>query len=76
MRRLFNARIATAAASTPRVVSVIISTFNWSDPLRWRAVGALAKPENIEVFIVGAACTDDSETVARSFGILGFVGPT
>src|SRR5215469_3182907 len=62
-----NADEQSSAASRLPIVSVIIATYNWSDALRCAVQSALLQTvKNIEVLIVGDACTDDSEDVARS----------
>lgn len=53
----------------PPVVSVVISTFNWSSVLRYAISSVLAQRfEDFELLVVGDCCTDDSEAVANSFG--------
>jgi glycosyltransferase involved in cell wall biosynthesis len=55
------------AAGAP-LVSVIIATYNWSSVLRYAIHTALWQTySNIEVLVIGDACTDDSEGVAASF---------
>ena len=52
----------------PPVVSVIISTFNWSSVLRYAITSVLAQSfEDFELIVVGDCCTDDSEAVVKSF---------
>lgn len=49
-------------------VSVIIATYNWSQALKLSIQSALQQSiKNIEVIVVGDACTDDSEMVTKSF---------
>ena len=49
-------------------VSVIIATYNWSDALRCALQSVLLQTlREIEIIIVGDACTDDSRAVANSF---------
>lgn len=50
------------------VVSVIISTYNWSAALRCAILSVLGQTEqNFEIIVVGDGCTDGSEAVVRSF---------
>ena len=50
-------------------MTVILATYNWSSVLRYAIRSVLDQThENIELLVVGDACTDDSEEVARSFG--------
>jgi glycosyltransferase involved in cell wall biosynthesis len=50
------------------VVSVVISTFNWSSVLRYAITSVLAQSfEDFELIVVGDSCTDDSEAVVKSF---------
>jgi glycosyltransferase involved in cell wall biosynthesis len=52
----------------PPVVSVVISTFNWSSVLRYAITSVLAQSfEDFELIVVGDCCTDDSEAVVKSF---------
>lgn len=53
----------------PPLISVIISTYNWSNVLRLAIRSALWQTEqDFELLVVGDACTDDSEAVVASFG--------
>jgi glycosyltransferase involved in cell wall biosynthesis len=68
LQLLWNAHLHPTLGRTP-LVSVVIATYNWSSVLRhairsalWQAYPAL------EVIVVGDGCTDDSESVVRSFG--------
>ncbi len=55
-------------AGTPRV-SVVLATWNWSRALRLSLRSALAQTvEQIEVVVIGDACTDDSAAIVASFG--------
>jgi glycosyltransferase involved in cell wall biosynthesis len=50
------------------LVSVVIATYNWSSVLRYAVASALRQTyPNLEVIVVGDACTDDSAAVAGSF---------
>lgn len=51
------------------LVSVILTTYNWSSVLRHSVRSVLEQTyENFELIVVGDACTDDSEQVVCSFG--------
>jgi glycosyltransferase involved in cell wall biosynthesis len=66
---LANARRSPAVPHEAPLVSVIIATYNWSSVLRYAIRTALWQTyTNIEVLVIGDACTDDSEQVAHSFG--------
>ncbi len=76
LTRTLRKRVSIRAGSrrSPRIpdpaplVSVIIATYNWSSVLRYAIRTALWQTySNIEVLVIGDACTDDSEQVARSF---------
>src|SRR5581483_3163283 len=49
-------------------VSIVVATYNWSSALRCalRSI-QLQSVRDFEVLVVGDGCTDDSETVVRSF---------
>jgi glycosyltransferase involved in cell wall biosynthesis len=50
------------------IVSVVISTFNWSSVLRYAVTSVLRQSfEHFELIVVGDCCTDDSENVVKSF---------
>jgi glycosyltransferase involved in cell wall biosynthesis len=50
-------------------VSVIMATYNRSDVLPYAIRSALSQSyPNLEVLVIGDACTDDSEEVVASFG--------
>ncbi len=52
----------------PRV-SVLVATWNWSSALRLALASALAQTvADIEVLVIGDACTDDSAEVVAGFG--------
>jgi glycosyltransferase involved in cell wall biosynthesis len=52
----------------PPVVTVITATYNLSTALRCTIQSALAQTfDDFELFVVGDACTDDSEAVVSSF---------
>jgi glycosyltransferase involved in cell wall biosynthesis len=54
--------------NTPKI-SVIIATYNYSSVLRYAIATVLWQTfRDFELIVVGDACTDDSETVVRSFG--------
>jgi glycosyltransferase involved in cell wall biosynthesis len=65
--------VATARRSPPipsdaPLVSVVIPTYNWSAVLRHAIRTALWQTySNLEVLVVGDACTDDSEEVVGTF---------
>ena len=62
-------RIAAGPPPAEPLVSVIIPTYNWSSVLKFAVRSVLWQTEqNFEILIVGDACTDDSEAVAKSFG--------
>ncbi|MES2931959.1 MAG: glycosyltransferase [Pseudomonadota bacterium] len=49
--------------------TVIIATFNWSSALRLALESVQAQTcQDLEVLVVGDACTDDSEVVVQEFG--------
>jgi glycosyltransferase involved in cell wall biosynthesis len=51
------------------MVSVVLATYNWSSVLRHAIRSALWQTyPNLELIVVGDACTDDSEQVVASFG--------
>jgi glycosyltransferase involved in cell wall biosynthesis len=53
----------------PPRVSVIIATYNWSSVLPYSIGSALRQTmADLEVLVVGDACTDDSEQVVAAFG--------
>jgi glycosyltransferase involved in cell wall biosynthesis len=57
-----------ANAGPEPVVSVIVATYNRSSALRWALSSLLAQDfAAFEAWVVGDACTDDSEAVVRSF---------
>ena len=50
------------------LVSVVLSTYNWSSVLRFSIASVLRQTlEDFELWVVGDACTDDSEQVVASF---------
>lgn len=53
----------------PPLVSVIIATYNWSSVLRYAVQTVLWQTfQDFELWVIGDACTDDSEEVVASFG--------
>ena len=61
--------IVRELTSNPPLVSVIIATYNWSTVLHYAIRSILWQTEqDFEIVVVGDACTDDSESVVRSFG--------
>lgn len=56
-------------ASEPQpLVSVVIATYNYSSVLKYALQSVLSQTyQNFEVWIIGDACTDDSEAVVASF---------
>ena len=49
-------------------VTVIIAAYNWSSVLRLAVDSVLRQTfEDYELWVIGDACTDDSEQVVRSF---------
>jgi glycosyltransferase involved in cell wall biosynthesis len=68
-RRRPEVRIGTTPPPGEPAVSVIIPTYNWSNVLRLAIRGVLWQTEqNFELLVVGDGCTDDSESVVKSFG--------
>jgi len=65
---LAHAHVHPKPARTP-LVSVVIATYNWSSVLRHAIRSSLWQTyPQVEVIVVGDACTDDSEQVVRAFG--------
>src|SRR4051794_17887104 len=59
----------TPRVSDPPLVSVVIATYNYSSVLRHAVASALGQRyPNIEVLVVGDACTDDSQEVVEAIG--------
>jgi glycosyltransferase involved in cell wall biosynthesis len=51
------------------LVSVVLSTYNWSSVLRYSVRSVLRQTyPNLELLVIGDGCTDDSEHVVASFG--------
>jgi glycosyltransferase involved in cell wall biosynthesis len=51
------------------LVSVVLSTYNWSSVLRHSIRSVLWQTyPNLELLVIGDGCTDDSEQVVASFG--------
>ena len=65
----FGVRSAGRAESGLSLVSVVLSTYNWSSALHCalRSV-QLQTLRDIEVLVIGDGCTDDSERIVESFG--------
>lgn len=50
------------------LISVVIPTYNWSNVLKLAIKSVLWQTyQNFEIVVIGDACTDDSEEVAKSF---------
>ncbi len=59
---------SSGPAGIPPRVTVIIAAYNRSGPLRYAVSSVLAQTfDDLELVVVGDACTDDSETVVREF---------
>lgn len=68
LRPLPKPQIVREPPADPPLVSVIIATYNWSSVLRYAIRSVLWQTEqNFEILVVGDACADDSEAVAKSF---------
>jgi glycosyltransferase involved in cell wall biosynthesis len=68
LRLILNAHVHPTPRRSP-LVSVVIATYNWSSVLRHAIRSALWQTyPAVEVIVVGDGCTDDSESVALSFG--------
>lgn len=53
----------------PPTVSILMATYNWSAALRCSLESVLMQTfRDFEVLVTGDGCTDDSESVVRSFG--------
>ncbi len=51
------------------LVSVVLSTYNWSSVLRYSVRSVLRQTyPNLELLVIGDGCTDDSEQVVASVG--------
>src|SRR5215216_5001189 len=56
------------AADLP-LVSVVTATYNYSSVLKYAIQSVLWQTyQNFELWVIGDACTDDSEAVVASFG--------
>jgi glycosyltransferase involved in cell wall biosynthesis len=65
---LRNARLDPVIDRRP-LVSVVLSTYNWSSVLRHSVRSVLWQTyPNLELLVVGDGCTDDSEQVVAAFG--------
>ncbi|MFL5907307.1 MAG: glycosyltransferase family 2 protein [Solirubrobacterales bacterium] len=63
-----NAHVDPVVQGAP-LVSVVLSTYNWSSVLRYAVHSVLWQTyPNLELLVVGDGCTDDSEQVVASFG--------
>src|SRR5947209_2754774 len=65
---LRNAHVDPEIRGRP-LVSVILSTYNWSSVLRHSVRSVIWQTyPNLELLVIGDGCTDDSEQVVASFG--------
>jgi glycosyltransferase involved in cell wall biosynthesis len=61
--------VMNSIANEPPVVSVVTATYNRANVLRYSIESVLAQTlTDWEMWIVGDACTDDTEAVVRGFG--------
>ena len=61
--------MTTSAENSKPLISVIMATFNWSAALKCAIESVLQQTfTDFELLVIGDACTDDSEHIARSFG--------
>ena len=66
---LAHAQRPPAPPSDPPLVTVVIATYNWSEVLPFSIRSALRQTwGNVEVLVIGDACTDDSEAVVAAVG--------
>jgi glycosyltransferase involved in cell wall biosynthesis len=65
---LRNAHVDPVIRGRP-LVSVVLSTYNWSSVLRYSVRSVLRQTyPNLELLVIGDGCTDDSEQVVASVG--------
>lgn len=67
LKFIFNSFRSPKAKNQP-LVTIIVSTFNWSTALRQTIISILNQNyKNFELLVIGDKCTDNSEDVAKSF---------
>lgn len=66
---LAHARRPTPPPAERPLVTVVIATYDWSSVLPYSIRSALGQTyENLELLVIGDACTDDSEQVVEAIG--------